>query len=240
MEAGKAGIKRGRHSLRHSGVSFWSLTVITNDGGLRAKETWLTGRAFQMTDEELLERGSRGDETAFRTLYERHRDPIFRFSWRMCGDAETAEDITHDCFLSLISQPGRFVKSHATLRTYLLAAARNQALKRISKRSGVIAIDDVGIEPESEETRQPLSLLLAGELSAAVRDAIAALPEQQREALILFEYQELSLAEVGQVVGAGIGAVKARLYRARDNLRRMLAPYRQRCSISTEECKKAG
>ena len=83
-----------------------------------------------MTDERLLKRASRGDEAAFLLLYERHRDAVYRFAYRMLGRAALAEDVTHDCFLSLIKQPARFDPSRAVrLRTYLYAAARNLAMK---------------------------------------------------------------------------------------------------------------
>src|SRR5438552_11804868 len=57
--------------------------------------------------------------TLFRS--ERYRDPIFRFAYRLLGSVEAAEDVTHDCFLSLIKDPGRFDSSRASLRTYIYA-----------------------------------------------------------------------------------------------------------------------
>ena len=86
--------------------------------------------ADQVTDERLLERAASGDGTAFQILYERYRDGIFRFAYRLIGSIEAAEDVTHDCFLSLIKEPGRYDPGRASLRTYLYAAARNLALLR--------------------------------------------------------------------------------------------------------------
>jgi RNA polymerase sigma-70 factor (ECF subfamily) len=68
------------------------------------------------SDIALLERAGRGDETAFVLLYERHRDVLFRFSWRMLGQVETAEDVTHDCFVGLLAHPERYEPSRASLR----------------------------------------------------------------------------------------------------------------------------
>src|SRR5437763_11455110 len=82
------------------------------------------------TDERLLEKAAHGNTAAFQILYERYRDPIFRFAYRLLGSAEAAEDVAHDCFLGLIKEPGRFDSTRASLRTYLYAAARNQAAKR--------------------------------------------------------------------------------------------------------------
>jgi len=90
-----------------------------------------------MTDERLLEQAASGDETAFAVIYERHRGLVFRFAYRLSQSREMAEEITHDCFLSLIKEPRRFKtrEQRASLRTYLCAAARNLAFKRL-RRAG--------------------------------------------------------------------------------------------------------
>jgi RNA polymerase sigma factor (sigma-70 family) len=77
---------------------------------------------------------------------------------------------------------------------------------------------------ETEAAGSPFEDVLSSERSDAVARAIAALPPLQREALILFEYEDLSLEEIAAVAGIEIGAVKARLHRARETLRRRLAP----------------
>ena len=102
---------------------------------------------------------------------------------------------------------------------------RNLALKQFRRPRLEVTLDDLSAEPAAAGEQQPLRQLLAAELSATVRRAIDKLPQLQREALILFEYEELSLAEIADVVEADVGAVKARLARARENLRRELAPY---------------
>jgi RNA polymerase sigma-70 factor (ECF subfamily) len=180
-----------------------------------------------MTDEKLLQRASRGDEAAFMLLYERHRAPVFRFAYRLLGSSALAEEVTHDCFLSLVKAPARFdPRRAASLRTYLFAAARNLAFKHLRQHSGETSLEDAppdACPTDSGET--PLGRLLEEELAEEVRKAIAALPALQREAVVLFEYEELPLAEIARVVEADVGTVKSRLYRARASLRRSLAPY---------------
>ena len=178
-----------------------------------------------MNDDQLLKRASQGDETAFLLLYERHRAALFGFVYRMLGAVEAAEDVTHDCFLSLMRQPGRFDSTRASLRTYLFAAARNLVLKRFRDAGQEVTVEGLAEELQMPNTYEPLHQLLNEELSSKVRQAIASLPPLQREALILFEYEGLSLAEVATIVGTDIGTVKARLHRARERLRRLLAPY---------------
>jgi len=179
----------------------------------------------QETDERLLEEAAQGQTAAFQVLYERYRDPIFRFAYRMLGSAEAAEDIVHDCFLSLIKDPGRFDSTKASLRTYLYAAARNQVGKRYQTFGRESAIDDLLNEPRAADNQEPIRRVLDDELAAEVQKAIANLPPLQREALVLFEYEDLSLAEIGEIVGADSNAVKARLFRARDRLRGSLERY---------------
>ena len=177
------------------------------------------------TDELLLEKAGDGDQAAFLELYDRYREPIFRFAYRLLGSVEIAEDVTHDCFLSLIRKPENYRWERASLKTYLYAAARNLALKHFRSQGRETGMDEIAEEPQEAPSRGPLRRLLDEELATQVREAILSLPPLQREALILFQYEGLSLSEVAEIEGTDVGAVKARLYRAREGLRRILSPY---------------
>lgn len=177
-------------------------------------------------DLDLLARANLGDEAAFCALYERHRLAIYRFAVRLLGDPAAAEDVTHDCFLSLLKKPCGFDARRASLRTYLYGAARNLAMKRFRRSESEAALDELTNEPRAAgEESEPLVRMLNEELSSVVQRAVGQLPPQQREALVLFEFEEVSLAEIAEIVGADVGAVKARLWRARARLRMLLAPY---------------
>ncbi|HEY0320931.1 MAG TPA: RNA polymerase sigma factor [Pyrinomonadaceae bacterium] len=178
-----------------------------------------------MTDEQLLKSACRGDEAAFLLLYERHRDAVFRFAYRMLGASAQAEDVTHDCFLSLIRRPEGFDENRATLRSYLLGAARNLSLKSLRRQGQEVMLEEFTEEPPRDRTEEPLRKLLDEELAFEVSRAVASLPPLQREALLLFEYEELSLKEIAVIVETDVGTVKARLHRARRRLRRELEPY---------------
>jgi RNA polymerase sigma-70 factor, ECF subfamily len=177
------------------------------------------------TDELLLRKAGEGDHAAFLELYDRFRQPIFRFAYRLLGSVEIAEDVTHDCFLSLIRKPENFRPERASLKTYLYAATRNLALKHFRDQGRETGLDEVKQEPQESPRRGPLRRLLDEELAAQVREAVFSLPPLQREALILFEYEGLSLSEVAEITGTDVGAIKARLYRARQGLRTTLRPY---------------
>ena len=179
----------------------------------------------RITDELLLEKAGAGDSAAFLQIYERHRDPVFRFAYRLSGSFEVAEDITHDCFLGLLKQPANFRPGRATLRTYLLAAARNLWFKRLRIHDRETELDQITELKLDASGRGPLGEILGDELTAAVKQAIFDLPPMQREALILFEYEGLALNEIAEIVGVDVGAIKARLHRARQALRSSLSTY---------------
>jgi RNA polymerase sigma-70 factor (ECF subfamily) len=168
------------------------------------------------TDELLLKKAGEGDQAAFLELYDSYRQPIFRFAYRLLGSVEVAEDVTHDCFLGLIRKPENFRPERAALKTYLYAAARNLALKHFRDQGRETGLDEVAEEPKDSPRRGPLRRLLDEELATQVREAVFSLPPMQREALILFEYEGLSLNEVAEIAGTDVGAVKGRLYRARE------------------------
>ncbi len=136
-----------------------------------------------------------------------------------------AEDITHDCFLSLMKKSENFVPGRASLRTYLFSAVRNLWLKQLRKLGRESAIDDLDSDEIFIVNAEPLGQLLDHELSQKVQEAIARLSPLQREALVLFEYEGLSLNEIAGLVDTDVGVVKARLHRARERLRQALLPY---------------
>jgi len=176
-----------------------------------------------MLEADLIHRAARGEEEAFQVLYRRYRDPLFRFAFRLTGSAETAEDLAHDCFLSLLRSPGRFSPADGTLRAYLYAAVRNLAWKRFRDSSREASGGGTDPEPAGDE-QGPFAELSAEEEAALVREAVLGLPALQREVIVLVEYEGLSLSETASVVGTEVGTVKARLHRARQNLRSRLLP----------------
>lgn len=175
---------------------------------------------------ELIGRAARGDETAFLLVYERHRTPVFRFACRLLGSKPLAEDVTQECFLSLMRKPQLFDPDRASLRSYLCGAARYIALRQLrllAREAGEALPEEPRLEPDGGE---PLRRLLDEEEATAVRRAIAELPPLQREALLLFEYEGMSLGAIADVTEVEVGVVKSRLHRGRENLRRLLAPLR--------------
>jgi RNA polymerase sigma-70 factor (ECF subfamily) len=171
--------------------------------------------------ERLIRDARRGKEGPFLRLFDDHHAPLFRFAWRLTGSQSDAEDIVQECFLSLLRPDCRFDPARTALRTYLFGAVRNHALKRLRRR-------ELGITPEGTDHRTPETEALRGEVVEAVAEAIAELPETQREVLLLAHYEQLSLAEIAEITELEITAVKSRLQRARSTLRETLAAYATR------------
>ena len=165
-------------------------------------------------------------DAEFKTAFDEHKDAVYRFAWRMSGSPAAAEDITQNAFVGLLRDPGRFDPARGTLRAFLLGIARNLALKHWRAEHRFEPLDDEAMVAE------PLDLD-RGQVGDIVGRAVRALPPLQCEVVILVEYEGLTLAEVARAVGADIGTVKSRLHRARENLRRVLAPLRSRQPTTT-------
>lgn len=161
-----------------------------------------------------------GSRAAVLKAFDEHHLPLFRFAYRLTGSSADAEDIVQECFLALLRPGCPFDAGRTPLRTYLFGAVRNQWLKRL-RRNGT-AIPDI---PDRADERSPERLILHAEIAGAVAEAIAQLPELQRETLILAHYEQLPLAEIAEITGADLGAVKSRLQRARASLKQMLSAY---------------
>lgn len=153
----------------------------------------------------------------FREAYEHHKDLLYRFALRMTGSAETAEDLVHECYLFLWRNGAAYRPDRGPVRSFLVGVTRNLALKRLARERGFSPVE------EYMAACGPIDPVDA-ERGRIVARAVAALPPLQRETLILAEYEELALDEIARSVGADLAAVKSRLHRARENLRRMLAP----------------
>src|ERR1700693_357061 len=148
--------------------------------------------------------------------FDDYHQAVFDFAYRLTHSADVAEDITQDCFLALVRAPERFNPDRGTLKNYLFAITRNLVLKNYrDQRTTETADLDLASDPRSTL-----------EISSAVESAVAGLPHLQQEALVLFQYEGLALEEIAHIVGTDVGTVKSRLHRARERLRKELAPFR--------------
>lgn len=164
----------------------------------------------RMDDAALLRRLHSGEESAFGALYQRHQGRIYRYALRMSGSPEAAEDAVQEVFLALIRGARGFDAAHGSLAGYLYGMARN-LLFRACGPAPAEELEETSAIVE-EDPLEGLELARRVEL---VRQALAGLPAHYREAVVLCDLEELSYAEVAEVLGVAVGTVRSRLNRAR-------------------------
>ena len=167
-------------------------------------------------DELLMERFLGGDASAFEALFVRHAARVHAYLRRMVGPT-AAEDLTQVTFLSVVRSRDRFVRG-ARFRPWLYAIASNAARDQL-RRARFEQPTDTGELPETAAE----DVLPDPALEKAVQGALAQLPVQQREAILLHRFQGFSFGEIAEALGLTESAVKVRAHRGYVRLRTLLA-----------------
>lgn len=175
-----------------------------------------------MDDDALMARIAAGDEAAFRLLVERWEQPLFAFLYHLTGSAEDALDLRQETFLRLHTHAARY-RPHGKFRSWALRIAGNLARGQLRRRR---IVRWIGFDPVRHDrpatTEAPDVPLEREELRRRVRGALAALPDRQREAVVLRRYHDLSYREIAEVMGTTEAAVESLLIRASAALRQRL------------------
>jgi len=168
-------------------------------------------------DARLLADIAAGVEQAFVDLYRRRHNDVFRFAFAMAKSRSFAQDVTQEVFLNVLENARRFDSRKGSVRAWLFGCARYVTLDRL--RLERRWTDDM---PADLTTLDSDESLLADQRVERLHAAIARLPVEYREALVLFELQELSYAETAMVLDCPVGTVRSRLHRGRALLAAML------------------
>ena len=183
-----------------------------------------------MTEQELVARARKGDETAFEALVTENETRIYNLCLRLAGNREDAAELTQEAFLNAWRGLGRF-QGESSFSTWLYRLATNACIdflrkeKRRQSLSMTVSLDD------EEEARQvelpderyaPEGALERAEARRAVAEGLERLTLEHRQVLVMREIHGLSYAEIGQVLGLEEGTVKSRIARARGALRKVL------------------
>jgi RNA polymerase sigma-70 factor (ECF subfamily) len=199
--------------------------------------------AIPITDDGLLRRMLAGDEEAFTLLYRRKHPSIYRFALNMSGNAAVAEDVTQEVFMILIRDAKRFDPERGTLTGFLFGIARNRVRKRWDQDRRCVPLPEESGETGQGGFNGAGTRGIGGFTNAAngshtgngafstaakahhefesletvgrVRLAIATLPENYREVVVLCELQEMSYEEAAAALDCPLGTVRSRLHRAR-------------------------
>jgi RNA polymerase sigma-70 factor, ECF subfamily len=172
---------------------------------------------------------------AFETLVERYQNRLVGVFFHLVGNIEEAEDLCQEVFLR-IYRARRGYKARSKFSTWLFTIANNLALNYLRTKGRKPSYPITGAGSESRAVgsmvdqligreRTPSTQMRQAELSDAVREALAVLNEDQRLAILLSKFEEMSYAEIGDVMGRSPTAVKSLLARARNQLREQLEPY---------------
>jgi RNA polymerase sigma-70 factor (ECF subfamily) len=176
--------------------------------------------APERDDQSLVAASQAGDRDAFDEIVERHRRAVYQVCYRFVNNHEDASDLTQETFVRAWKGVRNF-KGEAALSTWLYRIAVNVSLNRVSAKQ----LPTEPIETDRfVDTRAdaPGASLYREERKAAVRRAIAELPDKQRAALILRTYHDMSHQEIADVLGTSVGAVKANFFHALANLKKIL------------------
>ena len=183
------------------------------------------------SDEDLMMECRRGDMGAFELLVRRYQDALVNYIHHIINDYHLAEDLAQETFLRVFKSASRY-EPKASFKSWLYTIATNLSRNELRnrKRRNTYFLEDLveegGTVHDSEfmaDTRyQPDILYEKKERQQLIRKALSQLPENQRLALTLVTYQELSYEEIAEILKCSIGAVKSLIHRARQNLKKLL------------------
>ncbi len=181
------------------------------------------------TDRQLIRLASEGNQQAFEELMRKYHSLIFNLIYRMVGNREEAEDLVQETFVKAFRSLKSFNEEFA-FSTWLYKIASNHTIDLLrKKRLQLLSLDEPVRTREGEMSREypdenfnPERTLITSESTRIIFQAIEALPEKYRTIISLRHKEDKSYEEIGQILNIPIGTVKARLFRARELLRKEL------------------
>lgn len=149
-----------------------------------------------------------GDPRALGGIYELYGERIFRYTFRMLGNRSDAEDITSETFLRVLRRSGE-LRADGAFRTWIFRIARNLCIDKMRQHK-LMELPPDAAHPGTEEKST---------LRITVQQALAELPVEYREPLVLCDLEEMAAREAAEVLKISVPALKSRLYRGRRALR---------------------
>jgi len=171
-------------------------------------------------DKRLIEELKRGDKDALRRLYEKYKDDLLTVATALLHEAGAAEDVLHDVFVSFATGIQGF-ELRRSLRQYLVTCTVNRVRDRFRRKTyKAIELDRVG--PISSNSERPEQSVMLSEESKLLTDALAEIPFEQREVIILRLQGGLKFREIAATQGVSVSTVQGRYYYGLDKLRVVL------------------
>jgi RNA polymerase sigma-70 factor (ECF subfamily) len=185
-------------------------------------------------DAALMLRVKDGDREAFEALVDKYKQPVMNMIYRTLPDATEAEDLAQHVFIQVYKSAHRYQVT-AKFSTWIFTIARNLCLNEIRRRTRHPAesLDAGATENDDQPAFQYADTknfsapeaLVHEELEEKIEEAVAALPEKQRTALLLCRQEDVSYEEIAQVLECSLSATKSLIHRARETLKQQLKPY---------------
>ena len=170
----------------------------------------------------LISRARDGDQEAFRQLVERYQGAVYNLAYRMLGDPGDAEDAAQEIFVRIYRQLGRYDPARK-FSTWTLAIATNYCIDQLRRRRmQLVPLENIIPWARAREAG-PEGEAITQEQRDEVQRLITQLPEKYRAPLVLRYFDELSCAEIAEVLGLPEGTVKTQIHRARKALGKLLA-----------------
>jgi RNA polymerase sigma-70 factor (ECF subfamily) len=171
-----------------------------------------------LKDFELVTRARKGDQDAFRVLYDANVDRVFRLCFRMVGDEAQAREFTQDAFVRVWEALDQF-RGDSAFSTWLHSITVSVVLNGLRKvdrhRKRERSLEDAGHLGERQKGAEPL-------VADRLKDAVDGLPEIYRTVFLMYDLEGFPHGEIAKTLGVAVGTSKARLFRARELLREAL------------------
>lgn len=177
----------------------------------------------QVPDNDLLRAIARGDEVALAACYDRYRVILFSQVLRILNDRQEAEDCLQEVFLQVWRRARDFDESRGRAFTWLVTIARSRALDRLRASGSRLRLATEAAQMPHEEVGDAAKDAALAEEGAVVREALAELPEEQRNALLLAYFEGLTQTEIAARLGDPLGTVKTRMRSGMIKLRELLS-----------------
>jgi RNA polymerase sigma factor (sigma-70 family) len=178
------------------------------------------------SDAELIQHVAESDENAFEQLVKKYQHAVFNTIYRYLGNYEDVEDIAQEVFIKVWHKAKSF-KGKSKFSTWLYRITVNHCLNyRSMHKQKLVSLDEM-----TEKEQVPESLIVEvdhekRQKAEIVRKAVNTLPERQRIALILSQFEEKSYKEIAEIMGVSLSAVESLIFRAKQGLKKKLIPLR--------------
>lgn len=187
---------------------------------------------MEISDDQIIERTLAGETDAFSLLVQRWERPIYGLSLRMLGRDEDARDVCQETFLAAFRNLRKF-RGEAKFSSWIYRIALNACHTKLRRRGGMV---ERSIDEEDEDGRRleiadrrgetVSDLLHRDQKARLVRRALHALPPEMRQVIVMKEYEDLTFAEISEILEIPVSTVKSRLYTGLQQMRSRLEKFR--------------